>query len=1160
MCRPETNPYMSGKDIYLGNSRLYSQKKEISGQIVEIQNEKFYKISNYDEMPDFFITIVSNSDHWMFISSNGSLSAGRKNRDNALFPYYTVDKLHDYRNLTGSKTYFLVDTVDKTFLWEPFTDESAKFYRIQRNLYKSIYGNKIVFEEINSELGISFQYGWYNSEKFGWVKKSAVSNQSSSSIHIKILDGIRNLLPYGVDYAFQTEYSNLLDAYKKNELLSNGRLGLFILSSIPVDRAEPSEALKTTTVWSYGPDNGARILISDKQVENYNKGLPVETEHDVRASRGAYYINTEFELGKNDSQEWYIIAEINQDSSDVANLDHFIKTENDIPEKIINDIDSGTSDLVKIVASADGMQMGNEELCYARHFSNTLFNIMRGGVFSNNYEADTSDVLLYLQQTNKNIEEHFNDKFENLPEVTHYPELIKWAKGLKNPDLERICLEYFPLIFSRRHGDPSRPWNQFSIEIRNSDKTDKLHYEGNWRDIFQNWEALSLSYPEFIEGILSKFLNASTADGYNPYRITRDGIDWECPDPKDPWAYIGYWGDHQIIYLQKFLEQSNDFHPGKLDALLTREIFVFANVPYRIKSFEEIVNTPKHTIVFDYDLNKEIGELAKKIGADGRLLRNRKSEICRTNLTEKILITLLSKLSNFIPEAGIWLNTQRPEWNDANNALVGNGVSMVTLYYLRRFLEFWETKFTHTSIEEIDISEEVKIQFDKTFSLFADNIELIDQGFSDEDRYYFASYLGNAGSEFRNTIYNNSFSGKKCAIHTATLKEFTQLSLKYIDQSIRKNKREDGLYHAYNLISFNGNSISIRNLYKMLEGQVAVLSSGYLSVQESLDVLNALKRSSLFRRDQNSYLLYPDRQLPRFVEKNNIPKKRIAGSALMQKLIADKNSSILNEDITGNIHFEGVFRNAADLKEALEELGKHGYGQLVHQDKELILDVFEEIFDHQSFTGRSGTFYGYEGLGSIYWHMVSKLLLAVQECYFKGIKEKAELVSVSKIKDHYNEIKAGIGLYKSPELYGGFPTDAYSHTPANSGAKQPGLTGQVKEDVISRFGELGIHIENGKMTFFPALLNNDEILKHSETFSYIDVSRNRKTIELKVHQMGFTFCQVPVIYTFEKEEKIIVDFADGERTEIPGNVIPEEISSRIFNRSGEVERIEFYSQ
>ena len=54
---------------------------------------------------------------------------------------------------------------------------------------------------------------------------------------------------------------------------------------------------------------------------------------------------------------------------------------------------------------------------------------------------------------------------------------------------------------------------------------------------------------------------------------------------------------------------------------------------------------------------------------------------------------MLVKFSNFVPEAGIWMNTQRPEWNDANNALVGNGSSMVTLYYLRRYITFMQKLF-----------------------------------------------------------------------------------------------------------------------------------------------------------------------------------------------------------------------------------------------------------------------------------------------------------------------------------------------------------------------------------------------------------------------------------------------------------------------------------
>ena len=135
----------------------------------------------------------------------------------------------------------------------------------------------------------------------------------------------------------------------------------------------------------------------------------------------------------------------------------------------------------------------------------------------------------------------------------------------------------------------------------------------------------------------------------------RNGIDWECPDPHDPWSYIGYWGDHQIIYLQKLLELSEDYHPGKLDKLMSEEIFAYANVPYRIGAYQEMIKNPQETITFDNELNTRIVQKVEKIGADGRLLFQDDTEIYQVNLTEKILVTLLSKLSNFVPEAGIWL-------------------------------------------------------------------------------------------------------------------------------------------------------------------------------------------------------------------------------------------------------------------------------------------------------------------------------------------------------------------------------------------------------------------------------------------------------------------------------------------------------------------------
>ena len=259
---------MNGKKIYVGETVLHETTKSVHGEIVTIENEKYYKISNYDKMTPFLMNIVSDSDLWMFISSNGALTAGRKNPDNALFPYYTDDRIHDSHDITGSKTILFVNKENELYLWEPFSNPTLNLYDTERTLYKSIAGNKLIFEETNFDLSLSFQYSWMTCEHFGFVKKSRIINNNSNSVPISVLDGIQNILPNGVDRKFQLEYSTLLDGYKKNELVEDVKLGLYTLSSIPTDKAEPSEALKTTTVWSTGFDNAA-VLLSSRQLYDY---------------------------------------------------------------------------------------------------------------------------------------------------------------------------------------------------------------------------------------------------------------------------------------------------------------------------------------------------------------------------------------------------------------------------------------------------------------------------------------------------------------------------------------------------------------------------------------------------------------------------------------------------------------------------------------------------------------------------------------------------------------------------------------------------------------------------------------------------------------------------------------------------------------------------
>ena len=1145
------------KKNYLRKSLTFSEAKDVGGKEVIINNENYYKIENVDAMRPFFMSIVSPYNHWLFISSNGSLSAGRKDSNNALFPYYTDDKITELQEITGNKTIFKIFNKNENSIWEPFSLRNYGLYDIERNLYKNLKGNKVIFEEINKSIGLTYKYQWSTCDEFGFVKKSSINNHSGDIIKIELVDGIQNILPWGVDEALQNSTSNLVDAYKRNELEESSKIGIYALSAIIVDKAEPSEALKANISWSNGFDD-CKILISSLQLDNFRKNIELFQENDVKAEKGAYFINSQISLNENETKEWYIVSDVNKSSSEVLELKKIISEEKNIIAKINQCIEKASDDLLKLVGASDGLQTSQRRLRNIRHFSNTLFNIMRGGIFDNHYDIEKLDFSDYIKRSNKKVFSKKKDLINNLPEIFNIKKLRFLCENDDDKNFIRLCYEYLPLKFSRRHGDPSRPWNKFSINTRNEiDDSKILDYQGNWRDIFQNWEALAYSYPEFIEGMICKFLNSTTFDGYNPYRVTKYGFDWETIEADNPWSYIGYWGDHQIIYLLKFLEFIENYYPGKIKKYLDHDFFVYANVPYKIKSHDEILKDPKNTIDFDYENEEKILRRRERFGIDGALLRDENYFIIKVNFIEKILATSLAKISNFIPEAGIWMNTQRPEWNDANNALVGNGVSMVTLYYLRRFLGYFKDIIEKYSLSEYDLSSELKDYFDQIYSSLINNENLLVGNINDHDRKLIMDQLGVAASSYRNTIYKNGFSGDKSLISKKEILEFINITIKFLNHSIKSNKRSDGLYHAYNLITIHDSAVEISYLPEMLEGQVAILSSGALSTNENLEVLNNLRNSKLFRPDQYSYLLYPNKNLPGFLEKNNIPDKDVLGSKFLTSLVEEGNKQIIVKDCHGGYHFNGLFNNINSLVDEIKKLPEK-YTDLVKKERDYVYDLFEKVFDHKSFTGRSGTFYGYEGLGSIYWHMVSKLQLAVYEVTSKAIKSKDDKKTIGKLFDHYFEINEGVGVNKSPDLYGAFPTDPYSHTPFGRGAQQPGMTGQVKEDIISRFGELGLRVFDGKISFDPSILRKDEFNLTESVFKYVDYNSKIKLMNLNKNTLAFSICQVPVIYHLSKSEEIEITFVNGDSKRISGNEIDEINSKKIFERNNEIEKIDVF--
>ncbi|MBA3850170.1 MAG: hypothetical protein C0502_09275 [Opitutus sp.] len=1108
-------------------------------------------------LPPFFINLVSASDLWTFVASNGALTAGRGDADQAIFPYATVDKIYDSVGHTGPCTMIRTHRAGEDVLWEPFAPHTGKVHRITRRLYKSVEGDRLWFEETNQELGLVFRQGWSTAEEHGLIRRCELINTGGQACTLRLIDSLLNLLPPGVSARLHAGSSCLADAYKTAELLPGSTLAVYSLAAAIIDRAIPLESLRATAVWSDGlPD--PQVFLSATTLEQFHRGEPLAAAPGARGVRGTYAVASTLDLPPGGARRWMVVADTGLSQSEVVRR-HAALVQGALPPAAGRGAEEATRRLRAIVAAADGLQCGGEEIISAHHFANVLFNVMRGGVFADAMRVAPQDFAACLRLHAVATADLHADWLRSLPATLDREELIASVATRSDATLARLAEEYLPLTFSRRHGDPSRPWNRFRIRLRDEHGRRVLAYEGNWRDIFQNWESLCLSYPGFIDSVVAKFLNASTADGYNPYRISHAGIDWEVPEHDDPWASIGYWGDHQVIYLQKLLEWSARCRPGVLRCALREPRYAYANVPYRIAPYADIRRNPRETIRFDSTLHRAITARETDLGSDARLLTGPDGRVLHVNLTEKLLLLALTRLTNFVAGGGIWMNTQRPEWNDANNALVGYGVSFVTLCYLRRLLAQMRDEWLPAlGPSPVALSTHLGTLLRAVHgALQAHRAILTQPDATDLQRRTLLDALAQAGSDYRAALYRDG-PGAPATVPPDEIATAIALALAFVEHSLRSGLRADGLYHSYSRLEFADESAALRihPLYPMLEGQVAILSSGLLAPAEAVRLLRTLRASPLYRADQHSYLLYPDRTLPGFLERNVVPAARVAASPLLQALLTAGDRRILVRDETGRHRFDADLVNGDALRARLALLAREPrWSSLVAAHGPAVEETYEQVFHHRAFTGRSGTMFGYEGLGCIYWHMIAKLLLAVQENLLAaqtlGAPEAAPLADI------YYDVRAGLGFNKSPAAYGAFPTDPYSHTPGHGGAQQPGMTGQVKEEILTRWGELGVRIADGTVGFRPTFLRAAEFTTAPAVFRVPRPDGAETALDLPAGALAFTVCGVPVIYRLSRgAPRLRWTRADGGSGEFPGTALDAGTSAQLFARSGTIARLD----
>ena len=1080
-----------------------------------------YRILDTHLMEPFLLTVVSPEEHWMYISSRGGLTAGRVNAQHSLFPYRTDDLLHAVDAFSGPWTGIRVGNE----LWEPFTGRAGAQER--RHLAKSVLGDRIVFESHHEGLGLVARAWWTFSNEHGFVRTVALEASGEHACKVQVLDALRDLQVGGASLPVMQSMSCLVNAYTRSERVGSTSVATFAMETALSDRAEPAESLRATTVFGVG--TGASTL-DPLAVESFVRGAAPKSTRRATGRAGQFAYALEGQVGQSQTLTWALVADVHRTQTQVSALAS--RVDGISLSQLRAEADVASEAMVDLLAQTDGHQCSGDPVLDIHHASNTLFNNMRGGIPVKAEQVPWGDFVEFLGQRNQPVAQKHAGWLESRSTDSWCTrtDLLGEAQSQDDLQLLRLTYEYLPFWFGRRHGDPSRPWNVFNIRVRHEDGSRRLAYEGNWRDIFQNWEALGLSHPGWLDHFILKFVNATTLDGFNPYRITREGIDWEVPEPDNAWSNIGYWGDHQITYLSRLLELSASINPERTREWLSLPMFSFADVPYVLKSHRELVANPRQSIVFDWEQHKSSETRRQKLGSDGRLVHDG-DDLLQVTFLEKLLIPVLSKMSTLVPGGGIWMCTQRPEWNDANNALAGYGLSMVTASYLHRHV-----KLLQTLLQDAEIGKMRSVVWSWCESL--GEVFSADPQDATHDPIARRAALDALGKAFETYRSRMRTEHAVQSIDYKSVIELLKNMESWLASTIRAGRREDGTYDGYNLVRFPKGQAEVSRLPLMLEGQVAVLSSGVLDAGASATLLEELFDSALYRADHDTFLLYPIKSIGDFLSKGQVD---VQNSDLLQQLVEADNHQLVVQDHAGVIRFAPDLVNQRGVMEVLNQLAQDGrWKKLVEQDYEQVVNLYQSVFDHHAFTGRSGGMYGYEGIGCTYWHMVAKLLVAAGECVQDA--QDAPIKVQERLHGLYHHIRDGLGFRRTPHQFGAYPIDAYSHTPGDRGAQQPGMTGQVKEELLTRRMELGVQFCHGEIHFNP-------ILMRSQEWKTMQRSSELLPHDLSPGEVLFQLCGVPVIYAQGESTKIEVQTVEGV-TEVSGSVLSKEWAAHLFARDG----------
>ncbi|MGZ8243948.1 hypothetical protein [Methylomagnum sp.] len=786
---------------------------------------------------------------WAFYVNRGQAMAcfGVRNKDGAMVEFFPADKAYQLTPSRGFRTFLKVSAGGEAFTHEPFQRGSGEEAR--QRLY--ITPHEVGVEEIHPRLELRIRADMFTLPEAplaGLVRRVTVQNLSSQPRRVEIVDGLPQVLPYGMNQWCVKFMSRTVEAYMVVEGVAE-RSPFFRLKVLPTDTPQVEPVMAGNFFAGFLDGRRTQTVVDAEKIfgraddfsspERFYSAQPLEFGGQVTGNRtpSAFQaLSLDLVPGEirvfygvyGQAPTWEMLQAFLGGITDAA----WLEAKGEINRRLVDDLTQRA-----FTATAQPLFDAYARQCY-------LDNGLRGGF------------------------------------------------SMAVPGGKRLHL------YGRKHGDLERDYNDFLVQ-------DSPYSEGNgdFRDMLQNRRLDVWFDPALDARNIHYFFNLIQPDGYNPQvlrnsRFSVDGAAFPEPTARFPglrdllarpfkygelWRVIragtdepepvietilrdarevedaefdrGYWSDHWT-YLVDLLESYAAIFPERVADLFRERRYSFFDpthfvlprsrkhvlTPQGVRRFGAVEARPEKIAL----INSRT-ECPYRVRADGGT-----GAVVTTTLLGKIITLIANKLASLDPDGvGIEMEADRPGWCDALNGLPGLfGASVNETIELKRLADF-----TRHALADVDGECPLPVELAE----FVATLEtLLQRPALSADAFWEASQTAKEG--YRDQVFMG-FEGAETALAFERARVFLDRVSAYLDGAIAKARTAAGIdtYFSYEAVAFretgNGHVVVTRfrrhPLPVFLEGFVHALRIA--PPEEARTLYHAARNSPLFDRKLGMY-------------------------------------------------------------------------------------------------------------------------------------------------------------------------------------------------------------------------------------------------------------------------------------------------------------------